>query len=374
MTPSRYISRLRLSAFRNYAAAALDLDARHLVLTGPNGAGKTNLLEAISLLSPGRGLRRAAFETVQAQGADGPWAVAATIESAQGPTDIGTGAGAGEVARRVRINGANARAIEAMSDYLRVLWLTPAMDGLFSGPASERRRFLDRLVTTLIPGHAGAVGDFDKVMRQRNRLLEETADARWLTAIETQMAELAAAIHLARTDSLAHLQDLIAQSLDDGSFPAAHLALTPLFEDHHEPVSSAALEEELQALWARNRSLDRAAGRTLIGPHRVDLEVTYAQKRMPAVLGSTGEQKALLIGLILAHARLVKLRAGITPFLLLDEIAAHLDPDRRRALFGALDGLGSQCFLTGTDPLLFEALEARAQRVTVRDGRLFPEH
>ncbi|MEO5807077.1 DNA replication/repair protein RecF [Devosia sp.] len=373
MTPSRYLSRLRLSAFRNYTAAALDLDERHVVLTGPNGAGKTNLLEAISLLSPGRGLRRAAFETVQAQGSDGPWAVAATIETSEGPTDIGTGAGTGDAGRRVRINGANARSIEAMSDYLRVLWLTPAMDGLFSGPGSERRRFLDRLVTTLIPGHSAAVNDFDKVMRQRNRLLEDNADPRWLNAIEVQMAEVAAAIHLARTDSLTHLQDLIAQSLEQGSFPAAHLALTPLFEDRHEPVSSSALEAELMELWAGTRGLDRAAGRTTSGPHRVDLDVTYAQKGMPAALGSTGEQKALLIGLILAHARLVKQRTGITPFLLLDEIAAHLDPDRRRALFVALDGLGTQCFLTGTDPLLFEALEARAQRITVRDGRVFPD-
>jgi DNA replication and repair protein RecF len=369
---TRHISRLRLTAFRNYTAAALDLDARHVVLTGPNGAGKTNLLEAISLLSPGRGLRRAAFETVQAQGSDAGWAVAATIETEDGAADIGTGASPGEAGRRVRINGANARSVEAMSDYLRILWLTPAMDGLFSGPASERRRFLDRLVTTLIPGHSAAVGDFEKAMRQRNRLLEDGGEPAWLAAIEAQMAELAAAIHLARTDSLVHLQALIAQSLEDGSFPAAQLALTPLFEDRHEPQSSSALEAELIGIWGASRGLDRAAGRTIFGPHRVDLDVTYAQKGMPAALGSTGEQKALLIGLILAHARLVKLRAGITPFLLLDEIAAHLDPDRRRALFAALDGLGTQCFLTGTDPLLFEALGERAQTITVRDGRLFP--
>ena len=370
---TRHLSRLRLTAFRNYASAALDLDERHVVLTGPNGAGKTNLLEAISLLSPGRGLRRASFDTVQAQGSDAGWAVAATVETDNGPADIGTGAGPDDSGRRVRINGANARSVEAMSDYLRVLWLTPAMDGLFSGPASDRRRFLDRLVTTLIPGHSSAVSDFEKAMRQRNRLLDDNGEARWLSAIEVQMAELAAAIHHARTDSLGQLQSLIAESLEDGSFPAAHLALTPLFEDRHEPVSSSALEAELAALWAGSRALDRAAGRTIFGPHRVDLEVTYAQKGMPAALGSTGEQKALLIGLILAQARLVKLRTAITPFLLLDEIAAHLDPDRRRALFAALDRLGTQCFLTGTDPLLFEALGPRAQPITVRDGRLYPD-
>jgi DNA replication and repair protein RecF len=339
------------------------------VLTGANGAGKTNLLEAVSLLSPGRGLRRASFETVQAQGSDLGWAVAATVETADGPADIGTGA-TPDGGRRVRINGANARSVEAMSDYLRVLWLTPAMDGLFSGPAGDRRRFLDRLVTTLIPSHSASVSDYDKAMRQRNRLLEDNGDTAWLSAIEAQMAELGASIHLARTDSLTHLQALIGQSLDDTSFPAAHLALTPLFEATPEPTASAALEAELAQTWQRSRGRDRAAGRTLAGPHRVDLEVTYAQKSMPAALGSTGEQKALLIGLILAHARLVKLRTAITPFLLLDEIAAHLDPDRRRALFVALDGLGTQCFLTGTDRLLFEALGDRAQTITVRDGRL----
>ncbi|MGV8854604.1 MAG: DNA replication/repair protein RecF [Devosia sp.] len=365
----RHLSRLRLTAFRNYAAAALDLDSRHVVLTGANGAGKTNLLEAISLLSPGRGLRRASFETVQQQGAELGWAVAATVETDDGPSDIGTGA-TPDGGRRVRINGANARSVEAMSDYLRVLWLTPAMDGLFSGPAGDRRRFLDRLVTTLIPSHSAAVGDYDKALRQRNRLLEDNGDAAWLSAIEAQLAELGASIHLARTDSLTHLQALIGQSLDDSSFPAAHLALTPLFEQEDEPTASVALEAALASAWRSSRGRDRAAGRALLGPHRVDLEVTYAQKSMPAALGSTGEQKALLIGLILAHARLVKLRTSITPFLLLDEIAAHLDPDRRRALFFALDGLGTQCFLTGTDRLLFEALGSRAQTITVRDGRL----
>ncbi|KKB06988.1 recombinase RecF [Devosia geojensis] len=373
MTPSRHISRLRLTAFRNYVSAALDLDQRHLVLTGPNGAGKTNLLEAISLLAPGRGLRRASFETVQAQGSDVSWAVAATIETGDGPVDIGTGGAPGDGARRVRINGANARSVEAMSEYLRVLWLTPSMDGLFAGPASERRRFLDRLVTTLIPSHSAAVADYEKAMRARNKLLEEGGDSRWLDATETQLAEYAAAVHLSRTDSLSHLQALIAQSLEDTSFPAAHLSLTPLFEDRPEPLASTALEAELKALWAASRGLDRAAGRTIYGPHRVDLDVTYAQKGVPAALGSTGEQKALLIGLVLAHARLVRQRAGIAPFLLLDEVAAHLDPDRRRALFSALDALGTQCFLTGTDPMLFAALEGRAQRVTVRDGRLLPE-
>lgn len=367
--PARFLSRLRLSAFRNYASAALDLDGRHLVLTGPNGAGKTNLLEAVSLLSPGRGLRRASFDTLANQATDQPWAVAATVETPDGPVDIGTGA-ATDGGRRVRINGANARAIEDMSDYLRVLWLTPAMDGLFTGPAGDRRRFLDRLVTTLVPSHSAAVSSYESAMRQRNRLLEEGADPRWLTALEAEMAAHAAALHFARVDALGHLQAMIAASLDDTAFPAAQLSLTDLFGDQPDLASSAGLETEMRARWAAGRSLDKAAGRTLHGPHRVDFEVLYAQKQVPAALGSTGEQKALLVGLILAHARLVRQQTGIAPFLLLDEIAAHLDPDRRAALFGALEALGSQCLMTGTDPMLFEALGSDAQRVTVRDGRL----
>ena len=367
--PDRFISRLRLSAFRNYAAEALDLDGRHLVLTGPNGTGKTNLLEAVSLLAPGRGLRRAPFETLGNQASGQPWAVAASIETPDGPVDIGTGS-TEEGGRRVRINGANARTIEEMSDYLRLLWLTPSMDGLFTGPPADRRRFLDRLVTTLIPSHSAAVSDYDRALRQRNRLLEENADPLWLDALEAEMAAHAAALYFARTDAIAHLEAQIEASIADLAFPAAQLSLTPLFTDRAVPASSAGLEAELRAMWAASRGLDRVAGRTLEGPHRVDLEVLYAQKHVPAALGSTGEQKALLFGLILAHARLVTARTGITPFLLLDEIAAHLDPDRRAALFAALDALGTQCLMTGTDPMLFEALGPRAQRVTVRDGRL----
>jgi DNA replication and repair protein RecF len=372
MSATRYLSRLRLTAFRNYQSAGLDLDARHLVLVGPNGAGKTNLLEAVSLLSPGRGLRRAPFEQVAALGSDGQWAVAATVETPGGPADIGTGAGIADGPRRVRINGANARSVEAMSAWLRVLWLTPAMDGLFTGPAADRRRFLDRLVTTLIPDHSASVAAYEKSMRHRNRLLDENREPAWIAAVEQQMAAEAGAVHFARADCLAHLQHLIADSLADDNFPAARLALTPLFEDGHEPISSSALEGELRARWAGSRALDRAAGRTLVGPHRVDFEVTHAQKAMPAALGSTGEQKALLIGLVLAHARLVARMTGIAPFLLLDEIAAHLDPGRRAGLFAALDELGAQCLLTGTDPVLFEALGARAQTVWVREGRLQP--
>ena len=370
--PPRHLSRLRLSHFRNYQHAALDLDGRHVVLVGPNGAGKTNLLEAISLLAPDRGLRRAPFEELGAHGSDGAWAVAVTVETPDGPADIGSGLTPGDAGRKVRINGATARAVEDMSNYLRLLWLTPSMDGLFTGPANDRRRFLDRLVTTLVPGHSASVADYDKAMRQRNRLLEEDADPVWIGAIETQMAEHAAAVHFARVDCLVHLTELIAEG-GEGDFPSARLSLAPLLPGGPEPHGAAALEAELRGRWSGARSADRAAGRTLTGPHRVDFEVRYAQKDMPAALGSTGEQKALLVGLILAHARLVARMTRITPFLLLDEIAAHLDPARRAALFVALDRLETQCFMTGTDPLLFESLGARARTVSVRDGRLYPE-
>jgi len=370
MPALRHISRLRLNQYRNYAAAGLDLDGRHVVLTGPNGAGKTNLLEALSLFSPGRGLRRASFANLSQAGSSSPWAVAITLETPDGPVDIGTGSAETESGRRVRINGANAKSIEAMSAYIRLLWLTPDMDGLFRGGASDRRRFLDRLVMTLVPDHVSAVGNYEKSMRQRNKLLEGQADTGWLDAIEAQMAEHAAALYFARADSLGHLQRLATAPIDTDAFPAARLTLTPLFEDAHEPVSSSALENQLIDLWRDLRRLDRAAGRTTVGPHRVDLEVTHAQKNMPASLCSTGEQKALLIGLVLAHAGLVSAMAGITPLMLLDEVAAHLDPERRKALFDALDRLGAQCWMTGTDAVLFESMGPDAQHIAVDGGRL----
>src|SRR3569832_2940203 len=260
--PARYLPRPRPRAPRPPASAALDLDGRHLVLTGPNGAGKTNKHEAETQHTPGRGLRRAAFDTLGNQASDQPWAVAATIETPEGPVDVGTGA-TEDGGRRVRINGANARTVEEMSDYLRVLWLTPAMDGLFTGPASERRRFLDRLVTTLIPSHSAAVSDYEKAMRQRNRLLEDNADPLWLNALEAEMAAHAAALHFARTDAIAHLQHRIEESLEDTAFPAARLSLTPLFDDRHIPASSPDLEAELKSIWAASRAGDRAAGKAV---------------------------------------------------------------------------------------------------------------
>lgn len=372
--PQRWISRLRLHAFRNYASAALDLDDRHIVLTGENGAGKTNMLEAISMLSPGRGLRRASFEELAMHGGEGVWAVAATVEGGGAPVDLGTGVpqDGADRPRRVRINGADARTVDQLGEHIRVLWLTPSMDGLFSGPAADRRRFFDRLVTTLIPGHSSELNAYDRAMRQRNRLLTEGGDPEWMLAIETEMAAHATAIHFARADTLSHLTGLLEPGTDT-AFPVARVEFTGLggFEDG-VPVSTA-LEGAYLDIWKKARKVDQAAGRTTIGPHRVDIAVTHVLKRMPAHLCSTGEQKALLVNLILAHARLVGQMSGMTPVLLLDEIAAHLDPARRRALYQRLNALGTQCWLTGTDPHLFDPLAADAQAFVVRDGNLSPQ-
>jgi DNA replication and repair protein RecF len=372
--PSRYLTRLRLTGFRNYTSAALDLDARHLVLVGHNGAGKTNLMEAISLLAPGRGLRRAAFEDLAQAGSDGGWAVAATLETPAGPVDLGTGQspdGLGKP-RRVRINGADARAVEALGEHIRVMWLTPAMDGLFTGPAGDRRRFLDRLVLTLIPGHTTSLNAYERAMRQRNRLLNENPDLAWLDAIETEMAAHATAVTFARADTLGHLAALLTAAEDAGPFPAATVDLSGLEPFETEATQSGALETGYIEAWRAARPIDRAAGRTTIGPHRADLEVGHMGKGVPARLCSTGEQKALLIGLVLAHAQLVADMSGLPPILLLDEIAAHLDENRRAALFDKLDELGVQCVMTGTDQMLFEALGDRALRVAVEDARLTP--
>lgn len=369
--PQRHISRLRLHTFRNYSAAALDLDDRHVVLTGDNGAGKTNLLEAISMLSPGRGLRRASFDEMAMHGGEGAWAVAATVEGGPASVDIGTGVGpgSGERPRRVRVNGADAKRVDELSEHMRILWLTPSMDGLFSGPAGDRRRFFDRLVSTLIPSHGAELNAYERAMRQRNRLLTEGSDPEWMLAVETEMAAHAAAIHFARADTLEHLRSLLVQATDT-AFPIAELALTRLADFEAEASVSTALEAAYQEIWNKARRVDHAAGRTTIGPHRADVGVTHALKRMPAHLCSTGEQKALLVNLVLAHARLVGKVSAMTPILLLDEIAAHLDSARRRALYRRLNELGTQCWFTGTDPTLFEPLGADARFVTVSEGKL----
>lgn len=365
------LTALSLQDLRNYAALGVRFDARLVVLTGENGAGKTNLLESISLLAPGRGLRRAPFEEIVRRGAGGGWTVAATLIRDGEERRLGTGlveAAPSEArTRKVRIDGVTAPSPDALLDHLRVLWLTPSMDGLFLGPATERRRFLDRLVLTVDAAHGRRARDFERLLTQRNRLLEEGAAASWLDAVETQLAEHAVAVALARAETAALLTDRLAATEASG-FPAGSIALTGEFERAMSGRTASEAELWYRGTLAAGRAADRAAARTLLGPHRSDVEVTFSRKEMPASLSSTGEQKALLIGLILAHAELVAGIAGMTPVLLLDEVAAHLDPVRRAALFARLDGLGAQVFMTGTDIALFGDLPAGAARYSVAGG------
>lgn len=347
------VSRLLLTDFRSYREAAIEAGSGLVMLTGENGAGKTNVLEAVSLLSPGRGLRGAALGEMARRDGAGGFAVAARLA---GDTEIGTGALAAAPERRqVRINGAPASA-NALSEWLSVLWLTPAMDRLFTDSAGSRRRFLDRLVLALRPDHAGHSARYEAAMRARNKLLAEPMpDPAWLGALEARMVEHGAAIASARRDTAAALAERLALATE-GPFPRADLAL-----DGEEP-------DDLAAALAASRARDAAAGRTLTGPHRIDLAVTHEGKMMPAASCSTGEQKALLIALILAHSDLVAARMERRPILLLDEVAAHLDPSRRAALFAQLETTGGQVWMTGTEPSLFAEIGGEATRLTVVDG------
>ncbi|MBD9374337.1 DNA replication/repair protein RecF [Rhizobium sp. ARZ01] len=366
------ICRLKLHDFRNYASIALELDGRHVVLTGANGAGKTNLMEAVSFLSPGRGLRRAAYADVPREGAVGGFSVFAAVEGMQGEIEIGTGTETGEEgqSRRLRLNGTPARSVDELLDHLRVVWLTPAMDGLFTGSSSERRRFLDRLVLSLDPEHGRRAADFEKAMRGRNRLLADPRpDPQWLSALERQMAELGVAMALARRELVGLLAGLVEASRDEGPFPSAVMSLAGFLDDDLDRPAYE-IEETYAAMLRDGRYRDAAAGRTLDGPHRVDLLIRHREKGMDAARCSTGEQKALLVGLVLAHAGLVAGMTDHAPILLLDEISAHLDEGRRAALFDRIDALGGQAFMTGTDRAMFEAFGDRALFLTVANGTI----
>ncbi|MDX8435847.1 MULTISPECIES: DNA replication/repair protein RecF [Mesorhizobium] len=371
-----HISKLTLTNFRNYAALSIGLSPGAVVLSGDNGAGKTNLLEAISLLTPGRGLRRAPYADLAREDGDGGFALHARIEGPEGQAEIGTGiAGgdSGESGRRVRINGAAARSSEDMLEWLRVVWLTPAMDGLFPGPAADRRRFLDRLVLAIDPGHGQRALDYEKAMRGRNRLLTEgSRDGSWFEAIETQMAETGVAIAAARAELARLLAAMIERLPSSGPFPQADISLDGDLEKALGSAPAVDVEERFRRALADGRDRDRAAGRTLDGPHRSDLVVRHRPKAMPAELCSTGEQKALLVGIVVSHARLTGEMSGMTPILLLDEIAAHLDAGRRAALFSILEELNCQAFMTGTDAALFSSLAGRAQFLTVDHGTVGP--
>lgn len=377
MPVQTHISKLALTNFRNYAALAIDLAPGAVVFSGDNGAGKTNLLEAISFLTPGRGLRRAPYADVAREGGDGGFALHARLDGPDGQVEIGTGISggdsAGEGGRRVRINGAAARSTEDMLEWLRVVWLTPAMDALFTGPAADRRRFLDRLVLAIDPGHGQRALDYEKAMRGRNRLLTEgSRDDRWFDAIEIQMAETGVAIAAARAEMVRLLAAMIDKLPDTGPFPQADIGLSGELETAVATTPAVDVEERFRRTLVEGRDRDRAAGRTLEGPHRSDLVVRHRPKAMPAELCSTGEQKALLVGIVLSHARLTGEMSGMTPILLLDEIAAHLDGGRRAALFSILEELNCQAFMTGTDAALFSSLKGRAQFLTVDHGTVGP--
>ena len=376
---SAFIRRLSLANFRSYHAAQVELAmAGPVVLTGANGAGKTNLIEAISLLAPGRGLRRATMEELAFSEGDGAWAVSAEIEGMLGLATLGTGIDppAGEDSgstRKCRVDRENVGSAAAFADHLRVVWLTPAMDPLFNGPASERRRFLDRLVLAVDAQHSSRVAALERSLRSRNRLLEDAqSDPHWLDAVEHETAEVAVAVAAARAETVGRLSGALAAGCDRApEFPDAEIALEGWMEQLLPQHSAREIEDRYRALLKDNRARDAAAGRTLDGPHLSDLAVRHAGKGIPASDTSTGEQKALLIRLVLAHAGLIKDMTGFAPLLLLDEVIAHLDPARRATLYDALANLGAQVWMTGADPALFsEVNNTDATMVEIRSGDL----
>jgi DNA replication and repair protein RecF len=364
------VRRLQLTNFRSYRRAELSVGDGPIVLTGPNGAGKTNLLEAISFLSPGRGLRRATLEDVANTEGDGSWAVAAAVDGVLGKVQLGTGidppVADAVPARRHRVDRESVPSATAFAEHLRVVWLVPEMDGLFLGPASERRRFLDRLVLAIDAAHGSRVNALERALRSRNRLLEEiNPDSRWLDAIEHEVAELGIAVAAARVETVGRLMS----SRDPASpFPSASLSLEGWVESELTSTAAIELEDRYRVSLREARPRDRAAGRTLEGPHLSDLAVVYAGKNIPAARASTGERKALLVGVVLSHARLVAGMHRASPVVLLDDVAAFLDEDRRAALFEALMQLGAQIWMTGVDESAFSALGGRGERLRVSPG------
>ena len=369
--PDQRLSRLIVRDFRNHAELDLQPAARLVALVGENGAGKTNILEAISLFAPGRGLRRAEFSAMARNGGPGGFAVSLTLDREGAEHRLGTGMEPpgfdGRASRLCRIDGAAASSPVAFSEFFRVVWLTPDFDALFRGPAGDRRRFLDRLVLAVDAGHGTRVSALERALRSRNRLLEEPGqDARWLDAIEREIAELGVAVALARRETVERLDQLIAQSRDDAQpFPWASVRLEGDLDDLVAVWPAIEAEDRFRQALRQGRPRDRAAGRTLSGPQTSDLVVRHGPKDVPAGTASTGEQKALLIGLVLAHARLVRAMSGIAPAILLDEVAAHLDPRRRLGLFEALDALSGQVWMTGTDPEAFAPAGAMIQTVRI---------
>ena len=376
LSPVRGVRRIKLADFRSYTTLDLEITSDLVVLTGENGAGKTNLLEALSFLCPGRGLRRAELNDCIRTGSGGGWAASVELHGADGPVQLGTGLEPASPetpqSRKCRIERAPVASPTAFSEYLRIVWLTPAMDGLFNGSAGERRRFLDRLVLSVDPSHGARVNAMERALRNRNRLLEEgMRDARWLDAAEHEVAELGVAVACARVETVSRLARLIEAERDaEALFPWAAVALEGQIERLAAEHPALVAEDRYRALLHANRARDAQAGRTLIGPQTADLAVRHGPKDIEAARASTGEQKALVVGLVLAHARLVAAMSGLAPLVLLDEIAAHFDVVRRTALYETLGALGSQVFMSGADAGAFADLNGRAQMLRVAQGRV----
>lgn len=377
-----WLSRLNVHRFRNLRQARILPEPGPVVLLGENGAGKTNLLEAISLLTPGRGLRRARLGDLEMRAPDnsspegGGWAVAGRVESPWGPHDLGTGrdleAAGGRERRLIRVDGETAASQAALGEVLAAVWVTPEMDGLFREGASERRRFLDRLVYAFDPAHAGRLNAYERALRERGRLLRDgRREPEWLAALERAMAERSVAIAAGRRELVGRLAGLCGQA--EGAFPRAELALAGDAETWLDGQPALAVEGRLQRGLAEAREHDAVAGGAALGAHRSDLLVRHGGHGMEAGLCSTGEQKALLLRIVLAHARLTALERGTTPLLLLDEVAAHLDAPRRAGLYEEILAMGLQAWLTGTDAHAFAALGKAAQHYRLQDGVILNE-
>jgi DNA replication and repair protein RecF len=370
------IDRLTLTCFRSYSSLRIEADSRPIILTGANGAGKTNILEAISLLVPGRGLRRAKLSEMANDKGPGNWAVAAKVMTPNGPIDLGTGFTADNTGKRekrlVRVDGQNVSSQAILSTYMGAHWLTPQMDRLFSDGISARRRFLDRLVFAWDPAHAGRMHSFEQAMRERLKILKDHAqpDLVWLKTLEKNMAERAMAVAVARRELISRLGPLAVKGMD--SFPGAFLSLQGEIDDWLNNGPALEAEDRYRTKLVADRGRDKAGGRTHAGPHRTDLVVRHADKGQAAATCSTGEQKALLIAIILANARLRGLEEGGIPVLLLDEVTAHLDEQRRNALFDHLMTLGAQVWMTGTDDSLFGRLKSQAQVFEICNFGLVP--
>ncbi|MET0408989.1 MAG: DNA replication/repair protein RecF [Hyphomicrobium sp.] len=376
-----WVERLALTNFRSYAQATVATDAGPQVIVGANGSGKTNLLEALSLLSPGQGLRRVPFVDLARGAGDGGFAIAARAHTLAGVADIGTGLAAGakergeRAGRVVRIDGTAQSGSGVLADYLEIVWVTPAMDGLFTGPASERRRFLDRLILCFDHGYRTIAGRFERAMTSRNRLLSDGVhDNAQLSGFEQVMAETGIAVAAARLEAVAAMAAIVAKRRErdpDSAFPWSSFRLDGAIEEDLKRLSAVEAEDVYAKTLRETRERDRAAGRTLDGPHRSDLIVEHGPKALEARHSSTGEQKALLLGLVLAHAELLTERQeGAAPILLLDEITAHLDVHRRAALFDEILRLGAQAWMTGTDAEAFSALAGKARFWAVTEGKL----